>query len=260
MSHDKHANPYHNQVPTNAEFEAWRVEQMRVRTSSPREPWLPKMDELIRSRFEYIWSWAGVPIIRLPEDLIMQQELIMKRKFTQIVEFGIARAGGLIFSADMQELSGLEPNVIGIDNNIHDHAYEAVASSRNSSGIRMLEADSIGLIARERLAGWLDAREPTLFILDSHHTRDHVLAELLLCDWLGPPGSVAIVCDTIIDELGPDFFSDRPWSDGIGPLTAVTSFLESTTGWTTITEFSRKGVLTEIRDGVLEKLGKREIS
>ena len=117
------------------------------------------------------------------------------------------------------------------------------------------EADSIGSLTGKQLANWLDARVPTLFVLDSHHTHDHVLEELFLCDQLDAPGSVVIVCDTIIDELGPNVFTDRPWSDGIGPLAAVNSFLEAMDHWGLITEFSRKGVLSEIRDGVIEKFG-----
>ena len=62
---------------------------------------------------------------------------------------------------------------------------------------------------------------PILVILDSDHTRQHVLKELNACAGLVTLGSDIIVQDGIIDTL-PVFKGDRP-----GPLVAVKGFLQS---------------------------------
>ncbi|GHS90447.1 hypothetical protein AGMMS49957_16480 [Synergistales bacterium] len=52
-------------------------------------------------KYGYHFSWMGRPIIQLPTDMVMMQELIWRIKPDVIVETGIAHGGSLVFYASM---------------------------------------------------------------------------------------------------------------------------------------------------------------
>ena len=64
-------------------------------------------------------------------------------------------------------------------------------------------------------------------MLDSNHTHMHVLKELNAYSPLVKKGSYIIVYDTIIEYMPDGFYSDRPWSKGNNPKTAIDEFLIS---------------------------------
>ena len=64
-------------------------------------------DFIIQSdKFNYgfQWTWLGLPIIQLPADIILIQEIIFKCKPDIIIETGIAHGGSVIFNASMLAL------------------------------------------------------------------------------------------------------------------------------------------------------------
>jgi Cephalosporin hydroxylase len=64
------------------------------------------MDNTIRTKYSYNFSWMGRPIIQYPQDIMVMQEIIWNVKPDLIVETGIAHGGSLIFYASMLELIG----------------------------------------------------------------------------------------------------------------------------------------------------------
>jgi cephalosporin hydroxylase len=56
--------------------------------------------------YSYLWSWLGVPIIQLPEDIIATQEAIWATKPDVIIETGVARGGSVLFMASILQLIG----------------------------------------------------------------------------------------------------------------------------------------------------------
>lgn len=64
------------------------------------------MDNTIRTKYSYNFSWMGRPIIQYPQDIMAMQEIIWNVKPDLIVETGIAHGGSLIFYASMLELIG----------------------------------------------------------------------------------------------------------------------------------------------------------
>jgi cephalosporin hydroxylase len=213
---------------------------------------------LIQSSRQYNYSyhlrWLGVPVIRLAEDLMRQQEIIFDLKPDLIIEIGVARGGGLLFNASMQEILGMEPKVLGVDNRIFPHTLEAIDRSRYAEQISLLEADSDSSSATNFVKDALQGCSAALLILDSDHSSKHVLSELRSYFGLLPIGSVVIVCDTIIDELPPGTFPNRSWENGMGPLHAVEQFLAETPS--AAREFSATSdlLITEIRGGVIKKV------
>ena len=69
--------------------------------------------EADKYNYSYQWSWLGLPIIQVPQDIIALQEIIWQTKPTLIIETGIARGGSLIFLASMMQLLG-RGRVIGL--------------------------------------------------------------------------------------------------------------------------------------------------
>jgi cephalosporin hydroxylase len=59
-----------------------------------------------------------------------------------------------------------------------------------------------------------------LMSVDSHHTHEHVLAELNAYADLVSIGSYSIVFDTTIKDLPAGYFPDRFWESGNRPKTA----------------------------------------
>jgi cephalosporin hydroxylase len=69
--------------------------------------------------------------------------------------------------------------------------------------------------------------ESVLVLLDSNHTKAHVLAELEAYGPLTTVGSYCVVFDTVIEELPEGMYPDRPWGRGDNPKTAVDEYLQA---------------------------------
>lgn len=247
-------NDYHQKVPNSVEFEAQRRAIIRKQSQSDRAPLSGLLTSVIENRFEYQWTWLGVPIIRLPEDLMVQQEIMETNDFGAVIETGVARGGGLIFSASVLQLLGSKSPVIGVDNVVHPHTWAALSRSSLSGKIRLVIGDSSDQKTVKEVERQLTTpSKPTLVVLDSDHSPEHVLGELRQLSKICAVGSTIIVCDTIIDEVGPGLFPGRSWNDGVGPYSAVRTFLGEAPDWRPSSFHGRRGIISEIRDGVLEK-------
>jgi cephalosporin hydroxylase len=196
----------------------------------------------------------------MAEDLIRQQEIIYSIRPEVVIEIGVARGGGLLFGASMQEVGGITPNVIGVDNVIMPHTRQAIVSSRYSQNISLIEADSDSDSAIGFVRGFLKGKETALMILDSDHSSQHVLTELRAYFDILPVGSMVIVCDTIIDELPPGTFPGRSWSNGFGPGHAIEQFLRETPDAELVPDATADLLITEIRMGVLRKIPTAKLS
>lgn len=248
-------NVWHGEVP-NEEMFALELEPLRAEMLRDNALRAQSLDLLLAARkykYAYHLRWMGVPVIRLAEDLVRQQEIMQAIRPDVVIEIGVARGGGLLFAASIQELCGLVPNVIGIDNRIFDHTRDAIDGSRFRDRIELVEADSDSLTATEHIRKSLASSKSALLILDSDHSSNHVLKELRAYFPSLPVGSIVIVCDTIIDEFPAGTFPDRTWADGKGPGDAVIRFMRETEGVLLETELFGDLLLSEIRGGILRK-------
>ena len=64
--------------------------------------------------YHYTFSWQGLPVIQLPEDIIRIQEVIYQLKPDVIIETGIAFGGSLLYYASLCKTLD-KGRVIGID-------------------------------------------------------------------------------------------------------------------------------------------------
>lgn len=178
-----------------------------------------------RYDWSYQWSWLGVPVIQMPPDIVVLQEIIWETRPQVVIETGIARGGSLVLSASILELIG-DGHVLGIDIDIRPHNREAITSHPLAHRIRMVEGSSLAddvLAEARRAAGGV---ERVMVILDSNHTHEHVLAELRAYAPLVSVGQFLVVADTFIEDIPPQEHRPRPWGPGNNPATALRAWLD----------------------------------
>jgi len=174
-------------------------------------------------RYSYTFTWMGRPIIQLPEDIVRMQELIYRVKPDVIVETGVAHGGSLIFYASLFEAMG-KGRVIGVDIEIRPHNRTAIEQHPLSKRITLLEGSSTDPAILSRVRGHLQGSEIVLVVLDSNHTRNHVLAELESYAPVVTPGSYMVATDGILGDLAGVPGAPRDCSEN-NPRSAVEAFL-----------------------------------
>ena len=166
------------------------------------------------TKYVYGFSWMGRPIIQLPEDMIRIQELIYTLKPDVVIETGVAHGGSLIFYASLFRAIG-KGRTIGIDIEIRPHNREAIENHELSEYIALVEGSSTDAGIVEQVKSKLKDGETVLVILDSNHTRDHVLGELEAYAPMVTPGSYIVACDGIMGLVagGPRTEPDWTWDN-----------------------------------------------
>jgi cephalosporin hydroxylase len=180
----------------------------------------------IRSRYSYNFTWLGRPIVQYPQDIVAIQEIIYKVQPDLIIETGIAHGGSLILHASICELIG-KGEVLGIDIDIREHNRQEIVRHRMSRRISMIQGSSIDKAVVEQVAVKAKGKEKILVMLDSNHTHDHVLEEMRAYSPFVTKDSYLLVFDTIVEDLPGDIYTNRPWSVGDNPKTAVREFLKT---------------------------------
>jgi cephalosporin hydroxylase len=246
-----------NDIPNDSQFnemrELWRVNMGKSETLRNKSIELTVLSN--EFSYGYQWEWCGVPIIRHPDDIVLQQEIIWNLKPKYVIETGIARGGSVVLSSSLLQVCVGGGQVLGIDVKILDHTTQKLRPWLDKNLIKIYECDSASDEAVAIAKNFLkDKASPALLILDSNHTHEHVLNELNNLAQLLPIGSIVIVADTIIAEMPSNFYSNRPWGVGNNPLTAVNKFLEENKSFKIDERWSRRSLMGEFRDGIIIKV------
>jgi cephalosporin hydroxylase len=158
--------------------------------------------------------WFGVPLQKCALDLWIYQEIITQVKPELIVETGTWKGGSALFMANMCDLAGsgevitidISPCPDGAIRPEHQRITYLLGSSTSPEIINRVQE------RRSRV-------DSCLVVLDSDHSKEHVLNELRLYSHLVSKDSYLIVEDTninghpVLEKFGP------------GPLEAVQAFL-----------------------------------
>jgi cephalosporin hydroxylase len=176
-------------------------------------------------KLSYEVTWIGIPIIQLPEDILMVQELIWKNRPDVIVESGVAHGGALVLYASLLELLG-RGRVVGVDIEIRKYNRLAIESHPTSKRITLIEGGSTEPATLDAVKALIRPGERVMVMLDSNHTRDHVRAELELYAPLVGPGGYVVVFDEVMPMVA-DAPNGKPAWDTDNPETAVQAFLAS---------------------------------
>lgn len=164
-----------------------------------------------------VWKdtyWLGVRTQKCPLDLWIYQEILHETRPDLILETGTAHGGSALYLASVCDLLG-RGEVVTVDiypiegRPEHDRITYITGSST---------ADEV-VAEVERL---VTGHERVLVILDSDHSRDHVLDELRIYSRFVTPDSYLVVEDTnvnghpVMPEHGP------------GPMEALEEYLAET--------------------------------
>ncbi len=167
------------------------------------------------TKYVYGFTWLGRPIIQLPEDIVRAQELLHEVTPDVVIETGVAHGGSLVLYASLLKALG-KGRVIGVDIEIRPHNREAIEAHVLAPGITLIEGDAIAPGTVEKVRALVRPDEKVMLILDSHHARAHVLAELRAYAPMVTPGSYALVADGIMEDLvgasrtRPEWVTDNP--------------------------------------------------
>jgi cephalosporin hydroxylase len=248
---------YSQKIPDDANFKVMR-EKSKMQMGEDDELRKQAIELTVladKYQYGYQWEWCGVPIIRHPDDIVLQQEIVWKLKPQKIIETGVARGGSLVLSSSLMSFYTDSSKVLGIDLKIFDHARAALSDWLMNGRIEIFESDSTSLSTIEKVQNFLAGdSQPILLVLDSNHSEAHVLNELNAFGPLIPRGSIIMVADTIVQEMPLGYYKDRPWGPGDNPLTAVTRFLSENQDFTINMEWCRRSLMGECRDGILIKI------
>jgi cephalosporin hydroxylase len=156
--------------------------------------------------------FLGVTTWKVPLDLWIYQELLAELRPGLIVETGTAHGGSALYLATICEALGVG-EVVSVDigewpdRPAHPRLTYVTASSTDPRVV-------------EELANRAERAGAVLVVLDSDHSRDHVLAELRAYAPLVTTGSYLVVEDTNVNG--------HPVHEafGPGPMEAVQDFLK----------------------------------
>lgn len=152
------------------------------------------------TKYVYSFTWLGRPIIQLPEDMIRMQEVVFSVQPDVIIETGVAHGGSLVFYASLCKAMG-RGRVIGVDIEIRPHNRKALESHFLFPLITLIEGDSISPQVVLEVKEQIKLGEKVLVLLDSCHTKSHVLSELNAYGPLVTPGSYIVAMDGIMEQL-----------------------------------------------------------
>lgn len=141
-------------------------------------------------------TWLGVDCWKSVSDMWNYQEILFGLKPTLIIEFGSNRGGSAMFFADILRRTGQPFKVLSVD--INHKVLDPIAKA--DPDILFVESSSTEPAIAERIAD-LKAQYPgkIFAILDSDHSKGHVLAEMKLLRPLLASGDYMLVEDSNIN-------------------------------------------------------------
>jgi len=186
--------------------------------------------------------WLGTPVLKSPLDLWIYQEIITEVRPQTIIECGTAHGGSAHFMATICDLNGIG-KVISID-------FVESPDRPSHPRLKYLLGSSTSPIVLNEVEMLVGEDGPTMVILDSDHSTEHVLAELQNYSRFVTEGSYLIVEDT--NRNGHPAFPDS----GPGPMEAVEQFLAESSEFVSdrarekhLMTFNPKGYLQRVRSG-----------
>jgi cephalosporin hydroxylase len=162
-------------------------------------------------------TFLGYEIYQCPLDLQLYQELVTRIRPSFVLQTGVYQGGSLLYFASLLDLieADSEGLVIGLDINVTQRA-RSIMHPR----IRLVQGNSVDSPIVQQVKALVSGRTG-LVVLDSDHSKAHVLKELHIYKEFVGIGGYLVAEDTNINGHPVA----RQW--GPGPFEAVEEFLES---------------------------------
>jgi cephalosporin hydroxylase len=151
-------------------------------------------------KYPYTFSWFGRPVIQMPDDLIRVQEVLYRVQPDVIIETGVAHGGSLVFYASICKAMS-KGRIVGIDIEIRPHNRAAIERHEFAGLITLLEGGSTDDAIVKQAHDLVKPGERVLVILDSCHTKEHVMAELEAYSDLVSQGSYIVATDGVMADV-----------------------------------------------------------
>jgi cephalosporin hydroxylase len=169
------------------------------------------------------FTWMGLPVLQLPDDLVRFQEALWEVRPSLVIETGVYQGGSLLFHAGLCKALGAG-RVVGVDIDVQPGVHDALSNHMLGPLITLIEGDSASPKVLKRIEELREPGETTLVLLDSGHSREHVRKELEAYAPLVTPGSYLIAADTIMCDLTDVPGGQASWTED-NPAAAVEDFL-----------------------------------
>jgi cephalosporin hydroxylase len=198
-------------------------EAMRVTGSPPRSHSADSdvssrpEDEVVEAFFRLygesqVWTktlWLGTPVYKCPLDLWVYQEILFRTRPDIIIETGTWAGGSALFLASICDLLD-RGRVITIDIEDEETARMKLGRVRvrcrpTHPRITYLCGSSVAEDVVSRVRSELSPEDRVMLVLDSDHSKEHVLAELRAYTPFVTENCYAVVEDTMGDQLMATF-------------------------------------------------------
>ena len=141
-------------------------------------------------------TWMGVPAHKLPLDMWNYQEILATLRPSLVIEFVTFHGGSALFFATVMRQIGNRFRLLSVD--IDGSLIQE--SARRDPDIEFLKSSSSDPQVAKRITELKAAYPGQVFaILDSDHSKSHVLAEMTLLRPLLSPGDYLIVEDSNVN-------------------------------------------------------------
>lgn len=200
------------------------------------------------------FTWLGIPIIQLPQDVVAMQEIIWETRPTLIVETGVAFGGALVMYASILELIGGPGEALGVELEMRPQNEAALLEHPLAKRIRLVKGSSTDPAIVEQVRERAQAHSRVMVILDSDHSHEHVARELSLYADLVTPGCYLIVFGTSVADLPDGVAYQRPWNRNRNPKTALEAWLAQGTPFEVDQSLSDRLLLSDGPGGYLRRV------
>jgi cephalosporin hydroxylase len=177
------------------------------------------IEEEFHTKYYYskVWSdtyFMGKKVFKCPNDLWIYQELLWELRPDVIIECGTFHGGSALYYAKLFDTMNIDGQIITID-------VDAMPDMPQHKRITYLSGSSISNQVVEKVRELTKDKNTVMVILDSDHSKDHVLKELELYNGFVTKDSYLVVEDSNLN--GHPVYSG--FGQGPGPMEALEEFL-----------------------------------